>query len=157
MLIGHYLQSKINTHNTILQYIVGLVVVSIAAQVATLPLTLHYFGQTSNYFALTNLVVIPMAYLLLLLGFGTLATSWCFLGKWLGTAAQFCTYCMREVVEWIEHLPYSTSRFYISTWDAIGLYGAIVCGILLMRDKKVHWWWLLGVIGSLSICLVNRI
>jgi competence protein ComEC len=114
-----------------------------------MPLTLHYFGLTSNYFALTNLLVIPMAFVLLLLGICTLAMSWCMVGEWLGVVTKWGTWILRETVELVESLPYSTTQISLSELGVIGLYGAIVCGILLFRDDKVHWWWLLGVTGSL--------
>ena len=59
------------------------------------------------------------------------------------------TWILRETVELVESLPYSTTQMSLSEFGVIGLYGAIVCGILLFRDDKVHWWWLLGVTGSL--------
>ena len=43
---------------------VRLCAVSISAQLATMPLTLYYFGRFSSYFLLTNVVVIPLATLL---------------------------------------------------------------------------------------------
>jgi competence protein ComEC len=153
MYIGKQLQQHVVLRNKTLSYLGGLLLVSLAAQIGTMPLTLHYFEQTSNYFALTNLIVIPLAFVLLLLGFGTLAFSWCFLGEWLGVAAQWCTYCMRKAVEWIESLPYSTTQMHLSEWGAIGLYCAIICAAMMMRKEKVKWVWLLGVIGCLAAVL----
>ena len=149
MLVGSRMQERIVLRGRSLQYIGGLLIVSVAAQVGTMPLTLHYFGLTSNYFALTNLLVIPMAFVLLLLGICTLAMSWCMVGEWLGVVTKWGTWILRETVELVESLPYSTTQISLSELGVIGLYGAIVCGILLFRDDKVHWWWLLGVTGSL--------
>lgn len=150
IIVAQSFQQRIVTPNRISQYIVGLLVVSIAAQIGTLPLTLHYFGQTSNYFALTNLVVIPAAFVLLLMGFATLAFSWCQLGHWLAEATEYCTYLLRRFVEWVEQLPYSTSHIQISTPSVILCYIAIACAALMMRGEKVHWWWLTGFAGSLA-------
>ena len=149
MLVGSRMQERIVLRGRSLQYIGSLLIVSVAAQVGTMPLTLHYFGLTSNYFALTNLLVIPMAFVLLLLGICTLAMSWCVVGEWLGVVTKWGTWILRETVELVESLPYSTTQMSLSELGVIGLYGAIVCGILLFRDDKVHWWWLLGVTGSL--------
>ena len=118
-----------------------------------MPLTLYYFGQTSNYFALTNLIVIPLAYIVLLLGLSTLAFSWCIVGEWLGIAAKWCTWLMRQAVERIEALPYSTTQMEISDISAVCMYLGLVCGIMMMRGDKVKWWWLLGVIGAMVACL----
>lgn len=154
MLVGSKLQQKVVLRGKMWQYIRGLLIVSIAAQVGTMPLTLHYFGQTSNYFALTNLIVIPMAGVLLWLGFSTLAMSWCVVGEWLGVATKWCTWVLREAVEWIERLPFSTTQISLSSESVAGLYCAIICGLLMLRGGKVHWWWLIGVVTSLVVILI---
>ena len=151
MWVGNKMQHMIVLRGRVWQNIGSLMMMSIAAQMATMPLTLHYFGQTSNYFALTNLLVIPMAGVILLLGFGTLALSWCVVGEWLGVATKWCTWLLREVVEWVDSLPYATTQMSLSEWGVIGLYGALVCGVLMMSGKKMCWWWLVGVV----ICLLG--
>ena len=153
MLLAGKWQSKILLRGALPRYIVGLLLVSVAAQIGTMPLSLYYFGQTSNYFALTNLIVIPMAFVLLILGFCTLAFSWCVLGDYLAVAAKWCTWLLREAVEWIEALPGSTSQLSLSSGSVLALYGAFVCAMLMMRQGKVHWWWLLGVVGCLLVML----
>ena len=150
MLFVSSMQQAVVSKGRVWQSVSGLLIVSLAAQLGTMPLTLHYFGQTSNYFALTNLIVVPMAGILLSLGFSTLAMSWCALGEWLGLATKWCTWLLNQAVQWIESLPYSTTHMHLSEWGVIGLYGAIICGLLMMRGGKVHWWWIIGVI----ICLI---
>lgn len=150
MLFGSSMQQAVVSKGRLWQSVSGLLIVSLAAQLGTMPLTLHYFGQTSNYFALTNLIVVPMAGILLSLGFSTLAMSWCAVGEWLGWATKWCTWLLNQAVQWIESLPYSTTHMHLSEWGVIGLYGAIICGLLMMRGGKVHWWWIIGVI----ICLI---
>ena len=150
MLFGNSMQQAVVSKGRVWQSVSRLLIVSLAAQLGTMPLTLHYFGQTSNYFALTNLIVVPMAGILLSLGFSTLAMSWCAVGEWLGWATKWCTWLLNQAVQWIESLPYSTTHMHLSEWGVIGLYGAIICGLLMMRGGKVHWWWIIGVI----ICLI---
>lgn len=150
MLFGSSMQQAVVLKGRVWQSVSRLLIVSLAAQLGTMPLTLHYFGQTSNYFALTNLIVVPMAGILLSLGFSTLAMSWCAVGEWLGLATKWCTWLLNQAVQWIESLPYSTTHMHLSEWGVIGLYGAIICGLLMMRGGKVHWWWIIGVI----ICLI---
>ncbi len=156
MSIASWMQQQTRLQHRWSKYFSGLLMVSIGAQLATMPLTLYYFGQTSNYFALTNLIVIPMAFVVLVLGLATLTFSWCIIGKWLGIAAEGCTWLLRKAVEWIESLPYSTTQMEISEISAMCMYGALICGILMMREKKVKWWWLIGVVGALCACLVFR-
>ena len=55
--------------NTILKYIWSLFCVSIAAQIATLPLTIFYFNSFSSLFFIANLIVIPTITVLLVLSY----------------------------------------------------------------------------------------
>lgn len=153
ILVGGWLQQHVVLRGKVLQYLGGLLIMSFAAQIGTLPLTLHYFGQTSNYFALTNWVVIPAAFVLLLLGMGSLAMSWCVVGEWLAEAAQWCTHALRLFVEWIEGLPFATAHIELSAISMGFGYGAIACVVAMMRGDKVHWWWLIGVVGCLILAI----
>lgn len=153
ILVGGWLQQHVVLRGKVLQYLGGLLIMSFAAQIGTLPLTLHYFGQTSNYFALTNWVVIPAAFVLLLLGMGSLAMSWCVVGEWLAEAAQWCTHALRLFVEWIEGLPFATAHIELSAISMGFGYGVIACVVAMMRGDKVHWWWLIGVVGCLILAI----
>lgn len=153
ILVGGWLQQHVVLRGKVLQYLGGLLIMSFAAQIGTLPLTLHYFGQTSNYFALTNWVVIPAAFVLLLLGMGALAMSWCVVGEWLAEVAQWCTHALRLFVEWIEGLPFATAHIELSAISMGFGYAAIACVVAMMRGDKVHWWWLIGVVGCLILVI----
>lgn len=150
LFVARRLQQRIALRGRVIVYIGGLLLTSVAAQIGTAPLTLYYFGQTSNYFALTNLAVIPMAFVLFVLCLCALAMSWCAVGTWIATLAQGCTWLLRHYVEWIESLPYSTTHITISAPSVALLYGAIVCGMLMMRGERVHWWWITGVVGCMA-------
>ncbi len=154
--VAQGMQQRIVLRGKIGSYISGLLIMSIAAQIGTLPLTLHYFGQTSNYFALTNIVVIPAAFVLLLLGVGGLMFSWCFIGEWLSQAAQYCTSGLRTFVAYIEALPYSTTHIELSAMGTFFCYGAIICAIAMMRGDRVKWWWLIGVVACLIGVICTR-
>ena len=97
----------------ILKYIVGILVVSLAAQIGTLPITMYYFGQISCYFLLTNLIVLPLATLLVPCGLVTIVLG----GSWLGTMMGKITYglawAMNHSTGWIESLPGSTVSVHI--------------------------------------------
>jgi hypothetical protein len=101
------------------------------------------------------MIVIPLAFVVLVLGLGALAFSWCILGEWLGIAAKWSTWVMRQAVEWIEAIPYSITKMEISEMSAGCMYIALVCGILMMRGEKVRWWWLIGVLGALVATLYS--
>lgn len=90
----------------------NLVWVSLAAQLGTIPFTLYYFHQLSNYFLLTNLIVLPLATILVPLGLAVLA-----LGNvpYLGTVLVWClqngTELMIASVDWVQSLPYAFVLF----------------------------------------------
>lgn len=55
--------------NTFLKYCFESGIVSIAATISTLPITLYYFNQFPTWFVLCNLVVVPLSFVVLLLSF----------------------------------------------------------------------------------------
>lgn len=63
-------QSWWNAKNRLGQYIRNALAVSMAAQVATLPLSLFYFNQFPSYFLLSNLIVAPLLVLIIYLLMG---------------------------------------------------------------------------------------
>ncbi|MGI6223324.1 MAG: ComEC/Rec2 family competence protein [Prevotella sp.] len=83
-----------------LRWLWGLVAVSIAAQIGTIPLVLYYFGRINLYSPLTSLVFIPLTMAILYLGFsgilvevlgwnGSLLIGWAMKAAgWLGLGAQ---------------------------------------------------------------------
>jgi competence protein ComEC len=66
---------RIYTRWWLLDKIWAITAVSIAAQIATLPLILYYFNQFPVYFMLSNLIVIPSAVVILSLGILLFITS----------------------------------------------------------------------------------
>lgn len=116
-----------------------LLLVSIAAWIGTLPLTLYYFGQCSNYFLLTNSIVILLSWLSVLGGiaclfFGTLPV----IGTALIFLTQWTTRLMNSATGWIESLPGSLTRITITPLTAVVLYGAIILfftGLFLLTKR----------------------
>jgi len=53
------LSANLVVKNRVLRYFVSLITVSVAAQIATFPLTSFYFSQFPAYFWLTNIFIIP--------------------------------------------------------------------------------------------------
>ncbi len=119
--------------------VTDLLLVSVAAWLGTLPLTLCYFGQCSNYFLLTNCIVIVLAWLAVFGGlacmvFGTIPI----LGKILVSCTQWITWLMDSATEWIESLPGAVTHLAITPTMAVVLYGAIIlffCGIYMLSTR----------------------
>ena len=83
-----YFNSLVKCKNKILKYIWGILVVSISAQLGTLPLILFYFGSFPTYFLIANLIVSPLAVCILSL---TLASL---LLMWVPYVGDFCIYAL---------------------------------------------------------------
>ena len=118
-----------------LNYLTGIIFVSIAAQLGTLPLTMYYFGQISNYFLLTNLIVLPLATFLVPLGLLTVALSGSWLGVMVGKVTWALAWAMNHSVEWIEHLPGSITHVSISLPMVI-IYYLLFCGLCICIYQK---------------------
>lgn len=90
-------------------YIWSITCISIAAQLATFPLTLLYFHQMPTYFLVSNLVVIPAANVLLIAGIAMLALGSVVpvIGGGIGFLLGYFLYAMNEVLTWLTVLPYS--------------------------------------------------
>jgi len=97
--------------NKILDKAWAITTVSIAAQLATGPLALYYFGIFPNYFILTNLVVIPLSSLIIYTALIFLIFSpITFLAKYIGHILSLLVFCMHKSVSLIEKIPYSSMQ-----------------------------------------------
>lgn len=81
------------------RWLFGLMAVSLAAQLCTAPIVAYYFGRFPTWFLLTNLLVVPMATVIL---FGTLLTLAVplFAGVLLWLVG-----CMNTMLTWVASLP----------------------------------------------------
>ena len=55
---------KVDERGRLVRYVLNLLILSFAAQVGTLPFVWYYFGMFPVYFLLTNIVVVPLAFVL---------------------------------------------------------------------------------------------
>lgn len=58
---------NIEKHGVVYGYVANLLILSFAAQLGTLPFVWYYFGVFPIYFLLTNIFVVPMAFVVMLL------------------------------------------------------------------------------------------
>jgi len=102
--------------------------VSIAAQIATAPLVLLYFHQFPTYFFLSNLVVIPAAFAILISGLALFAIHWIpYLTDIVGFVLERLIYWTNEFVYVIEKLPNNTiDDLYITTLQSWLIIASIV-------------------------------
>ncbi|MGL4581797.1 MAG: ComEC/Rec2 family competence protein, partial [Flavobacterium sp.] len=64
------------SNNKVVKYLQGIVYVSLSVQIGLIPIQLYYFHQFSFVFLLANLVVIPLATVLVIVGMLYLSTMW---------------------------------------------------------------------------------
>ena len=101
--------------NKLLQYIWGMTSVSLAAQLATSPISFFYFHQFPNYFLLSNIVAIPVSFVVLVLGLAFFAMGTIpFIGNWIAFLLEWSLRIMNFTIIKIEQL--CTGHF---TWFTV--------------------------------------
>lgn len=119
-----------------------LVAVSIAAQLGTFPLAIYYFHQFPNYFILTNLIVIPLSFLILISGFSALFIhSISIIKSILGFLSKQILYWflfgLNFSINFINQLPFSVStNLYFTFWDTAIIYLLIIFLSFSFINKK---------------------
>jgi competence protein ComEC len=131
----------------IANYFWQLMSVSVAAQLATFPLSVYYFGQFPNYFLIANLAVIMLSSVVLITGILTLALSFsALLSGWSAWLLTKEIYVMNTIIRFVEELPGAvTDRISINTIQLFALCFVIIILLWTMvsRNKK-------GILALLS-------
>ena len=128
---------RIYTRWWLLDKVWAITAVSIAAQIATLPLTLFYFNQFPVYFMLSNLLVIPSAVVILSLGILLFVTSPIpFISESIGWVLNKFIKGLNFGIKEIEVLPNSLIEgLSINVLECLALYIII---ILLLRGLEIR-------------------
>lgn len=115
--------------------------VSIAAQLATVSLGLLYFHQFPVYFIFSNLLVIPLSFVVLVLGLAVLVFSAIVpLTAFLGWLLKVFIYLMNASVTLVESLPFSLlDNLYITTDQSWLIMLVLICGVLLIQYKRFYY------------------
>lgn len=128
------------SENKIAIYFTDTILVSLAAQIGVLPLSLYYFNQLPLLFLLANLVIIPLSSLVLIVGIVILPLNFIlpsvavFLGKILEFSIQF----MNEYIHWIAQFKSGIiTNISFSGWLTFSMYLVIVTFIYWMYHTKV--------------------
>ena len=128
----------------IINYFWNLITVSVAAQLATFPLSVYTFGQFPNYFLLANISVISLSFLVVVSGVCLLAVS--FIPYISSIFAQLLTFeirLMNFLIQSIEQLPGAvTDNIRISWVQMVLMYLCIISFYLLFQKKKKFYYWL---------------
>ncbi len=135
----------------------ALLSVSIAAQIGTMPIGFYYFHQFPNYFFLTNVLVIPLASIILYLAVILLAISWIpLISNGVAFLLKIVLKLLLVGVKGINSLPFATTKnIYITEYQTIILYIAIFSFMLfwIYNKKELLYTLLISTISFLAIDL----
>ena len=140
------------------RFFTDLILVSLAAQIGVLPLSLFYFNQFPMLFLLANIVVIPLTTLILWLGISTLVLNFLFpkLALLSGEILKFCISILNLYAEWISSFEKLVLRN-ISFSSTLCLVSYLVIFLFLFwlykRTFQYFKYALLGII-CLQICFL---
>lgn len=135
--------------------------VGIAAQTTTLPLTLYYFHQFPNYFAISNLLVMLMAAFILgagLLLFVVQGFSW--IAVAIGTGLSLGLAVLLWGIQWVEALPGAVARGFEMHPYVVVLAYILLFAWMIVRPKgrRKRFWWgaaVLLLIGVQTLRMEN--
>lgn len=116
-----------------------LIAVSFAAQLGTFVLGIFYFNQFPNYFLLTNLYAIPLAFLILYLAIALICFAPIpFIANAVGWVLENTLSLLNYLVRFTDALPYSiTSGISITISQVVTLSLAVMLFALLLEYRKL--------------------
>ena len=144
------LRALVYVKGKLMNWLVDLLSVSIAAQIGTLPLSLYYFHQFPNYFLLTNIIIIPLASIVIYAAIIFLIFSpWYYLYIIPAFILKYALYYMNTTVDFIHNLPFALSVFHLNIYQVLLAFGFIILLSLYAYSKR---YWTLA--SGLSLILI---
>lgn len=133
--------------------------VSIAATIATLPLSLYYFHQVPVLFFITNLVAIPAATLVIYLGLLVLITSFIpIISSAIAYVLTLVILGLNYSVAWIEGLSFSViTNIYISPVELIVLILLLILIVtFIYSEKKAYGYYAMFMVFVFLLSITTR-
>ena len=119
--------------NKVIKFSLGLFLVSIAAQIGTLPITAFTFGQAPVISSIANVFIVPLIGLLVALGFALIGFAWMPLfPDWLGESAWALQWLIKKIAQNFASFPYATIQLSSIGLIEILLYTFIIATIILI-------------------------
>lgn len=153
-----YFQPKIKkmyqAPNKVVLYIWEIVCVSIAAQLATFPLSLYYFHQFPSYFILSNILVLPAVFLAMVFLFPSiLFFNLPYIGSFFKFISSHILGFISKSVVFVEGIPGSTmSNIYLHPFYIFSLFCIVFFLGYYFYSPKAKW-----ILTILVIILVSGI
>jgi competence protein ComEC len=111
-----------------------LITVSLAAQLAVLPITLYYFHETANYFMLATIFVLPLTFLIVTGALAMLTLGWLpLLGKALAWTVMLLTKGLNSWVSLVENLPGAVTEASPTLTTTLLLYAIIAAFAVVLK------------------------
>jgi competence protein ComEC len=146
----------VNSRNRLVNWIWPVIAVSLAAQLATTPLSCYYFNMFPVYFLVTNLIVVPLAGLIIYLALPLLlAGSLGFIIHWLAFPLKWSLELMRGSIEVIQSWPGAIIRpIVLSSMEVLFIYLIIIAlyGLFAMRERR---WMFVGLASCICIAVIS--
>jgi competence protein ComEC len=133
------LEKLVLVKNKFIRFFWSLITVSIAAQIATFPITTYYFGQFPTYFWITNSFVIPAVMVLIPLGILLLFVSKIYVFSNL--LAIFLNYLIKItyfLLSSIDQLPFSVFEISINQIQLILIIAILSSIFIYLKSKKAN-------------------
>ena len=152
LLFEPLLHGLVKTRTSAGEYVWGIICVSLAAQIGTVPLVMYSFGTFSTYFLITNLLVIPIMFLVVCLSMMIWAVGWFEMPRILTVKLlTFLTDFENACLERIVSLPDSVINMeFDSPLQVWAVYMVILSVWLWIKEKRsarlVH-----GLIGLAAV------
>ena len=127
------------SENKIAIYFTDTILVSLAAQVGVLPLSLYYFNQLPLLFLLANLVIIPLSTAVLVSGIITLFFNFVYpnFAILLGEVLSLIINLMNDYIHWIAQFKSGIiTNISFSGWLTFSLYLVIVSFVYWLYQTK---------------------
>ncbi len=139
--------------NKVLLFFWNLFAVSVAAQIATFPISTYYFSQFPTFFWLSNLLVIPAAFILIPLGFSLLFLHWIpVFAKCVSIIIKFLITQFMNYLGFIESLPGSVLEVVISGNQLVVLIASVILASVFISSKRAFYF--KGVVVSFLFLIV---
>ncbi|MCQ2369726.1 MAG: ComEC/Rec2 family competence protein [Paludibacteraceae bacterium] len=134
------LYSILHFQNKIMIWVWGMICVSAAAQIGTLPLTVYYFHQIPVYSILTNFVVVPAAFIIIYVALALLVFSFIPpVAMLIGRLADVITEMLCNGVAGIVNLPYSViSDIHIDFYIVLLMFAIIFTAYYIINSAKIR-------------------
>lgn len=134
-------EEMISTENRIISWLWPLISVSLAAQLATSPLSCYYFNMFPVYFLIANLIVVPLSGLIIYLAIALLAAGTAGIThEWLALPLKWGLQLMRGSVDMIQSWPGAVIEPIVMTESQVLLfYLAIIAVFAFFVLEKRQW------------------